>query len=329
MVQRKAERDGRDDAAARAPIPQAGGAPLDGAHQKRLERALGADLSAMRVHTGSASAKAAEARGARALTIGTDVHFAAGEFAPGSLEGDRLLAHEATHVVQGARSGIARKADERDSDGGTEQVSQPHEPAEQEADAVADGAAAAMHADQGEDEDDDDGGDGDGNAAPPEEIEAARALLGGAESDADEAGEEDGAVETAPSAIAPVERAPAIGAKLEPSVIHAAPKSGPISFPQGIPRPGSTVKADPGRNGTGKVATHEREARVSGGPIAVGEPKVPGLSGPIRQGESTTGRAASRREIGCAHPDEHRGEETSEGRDDGRTRTNRGAAPKG
>ena len=44
-----------------------------------------------------------------------DVHFAAGQYAPGTKEGDRLLAHELTHVVQGQKSGVQRKAEkERD-----------------------------------------------------------------------------------------------------------------------------------------------------------------------------------------------------------------------
>jgi hypothetical protein len=51
MVQRKAERSADGAAADRAPIPTHGGAALEASHQRRLEGALGADLSGMRVHT--------------------------------------------------------------------------------------------------------------------------------------------------------------------------------------------------------------------------------------------------------------------------------------
>jgi hypothetical protein len=146
-----------------AAIPSGGGAPLGGGVQARMEKTLGADLSGVRVHTGGESAQAAESLGARAFTVGSDVHFGRGEFAPGSKEGDRLLAHELTHVVQGQKSGVQRKADaaHADSDGGGggehgdheaagHEVSQPGDPAEQEADAMADHAADALHGGAGE-----------------------------------------------------------------------------------------------------------------------------------------------------------------------------------
>src|SRR5439155_1319570 len=61
---------------------------------------------------------AAHNLGARAFTVGSDVHFNAGEFAPGSKEGDRLLAHELTHVVQAQKSGIQRKEEPEAAEGG-------------------------------------------------------------------------------------------------------------------------------------------------------------------------------------------------------------------
>jgi hypothetical protein len=115
-----------------------------------MEKRLGADLSGVKIHTGGESAVAASAVGARAFTVGSDVHFNAGQFAPGTKEGDRLLAHELTHVVQGQRSGIQRKADEQNDAAASDSmheasVSQPHEEAEQEADAVADSVADNIH----------------------------------------------------------------------------------------------------------------------------------------------------------------------------------------
>lgn len=90
------------------------------------------------------SAKAASGFGARAFTVGSDVHFGAGQYAPGTKEG-----HELTHVVQGKNAGIQRKAADDEKDGGREQdsapeVSDPSEPAEK-ADSVADGVADSLH----------------------------------------------------------------------------------------------------------------------------------------------------------------------------------------
>ncbi len=115
-----------------------------------MEPQLGADLSHVKVHTGGESATAAERLGARAFTTESDVHFAAGEFAPGTKEGDRLIAHELTHAVQAQRSGIQRKAaapEHAEGQGGDHDVSQPGDPAEQEADAVADAVTDNLHDD--------------------------------------------------------------------------------------------------------------------------------------------------------------------------------------
>src|SRR5512143_340890 len=106
-VQRKADAGG---GAGNVAIPEGGGSKLPDGVRAKMEPKLGADLSDVRVHTGGESAQAATGIGARAFTIGSNVHFNAGEFAPGSKEGDRLLAHELTHVVQGKKSGVQRKA---------------------------------------------------------------------------------------------------------------------------------------------------------------------------------------------------------------------------
>jgi hypothetical protein len=149
-VARKA--DG-NPANAAAKIPSSGGSPLPSSVRTRMEPKLGADLSGVKLHTGGKSGEAASQLGARAFTVGSDVHFNSGEFAPGSREGDRLIAHELTHVVQAQRSGIQRKAEEgedkNDAEGakpGEEaEVSQPGDPAEKEADAVADNVTDDLH----------------------------------------------------------------------------------------------------------------------------------------------------------------------------------------
>jgi len=146
--------DARMGGQADTKMPQGGGSPLSRDVRAKMEPRLGSDLSDVRVHTGGESASAAEKLGARAFTTGSDVHFGAGQFAPGTKEGDRLIAHELTHVVQGQKSGVQRKADDGSGDAaagadaaeGEQRVSQPHEPAEKEADAVADKVTDDLHA---------------------------------------------------------------------------------------------------------------------------------------------------------------------------------------
>ncbi len=105
------------------------GAPLPDAQRAKFERSLGADLGAVRVHAGGASAGAAEAVQAQAFTVGNDVHFGAGRFDPGSRGGERLLAHEVAHTLQ--QAGAPARQDKL-------AVSGPGDAAEREADRIAD-----------------------------------------------------------------------------------------------------------------------------------------------------------------------------------------------
>src|ERR1044072_8513669 len=77
-----------------------GGEPLSAPVRGFLEGGFGTDFSGVRVHTGKDAANSAHSIQARAYTAGQDVVFGAGEYAPQSNEGQRLLAHELTHVVQ-------------------------------------------------------------------------------------------------------------------------------------------------------------------------------------------------------------------------------------
>jgi hypothetical protein len=75
---------------------QDSGRPLNALNRGLLESRLGADLSGVRVHDDAAAQEAARALNARAFTHGKDIWLGAGES-----ENDlRLMAHEATHVVQ-------------------------------------------------------------------------------------------------------------------------------------------------------------------------------------------------------------------------------------
>jgi hypothetical protein len=63
----------------------------------RMESALHADFADVRVHTDSATAAAI---GARAYTVGSDIHFARAAFDPGTAAGQAVLGHELVHVIQ-------------------------------------------------------------------------------------------------------------------------------------------------------------------------------------------------------------------------------------
>jgi hypothetical protein len=77
-----------------------GGQALDSGLAGQIGGLYGADLSGVRIHTDPHAAGMADSMGARAFTVGSDVAFAGGEFQPGTLVGDALLAHELAHVVQ-------------------------------------------------------------------------------------------------------------------------------------------------------------------------------------------------------------------------------------
>lgn len=61
-----------------------------------MEQAFGQDFSAVRVHVGTVP----PASGARALTHGNAIHFAPGQYDPGTPPGLRLIARQLAHVVQ-------------------------------------------------------------------------------------------------------------------------------------------------------------------------------------------------------------------------------------
>jgi hypothetical protein len=69
---------------------------------------LGHDVSAVRIHTDGAAARAAESVGARAFALGDHLVFGRGEYRPSTGEGRRLLAHELAHVAQ-ARGVLRRE----------------------------------------------------------------------------------------------------------------------------------------------------------------------------------------------------------------------------
>ncbi|MFQ5616354.1 MAG: DUF4157 domain-containing protein [Anaerolineales bacterium] len=76
------------------------GQPLDTATRSFMEPRFGHDFSQVRVHTDTQAAESARAVNAQAYTLGNHMVFGEGRHSPESSNGQRLLAHELTHVVQ-------------------------------------------------------------------------------------------------------------------------------------------------------------------------------------------------------------------------------------
>lgn len=87
------------------------GQPLDGASRAFVEPQLGRSLGDVRVHQGGAADAGARSIGARAFTVGQDIVFANGEYAPQTDQGRELLVHELVHVAQqdGGGRAVQRK----------------------------------------------------------------------------------------------------------------------------------------------------------------------------------------------------------------------------
>jgi hypothetical protein len=81
------------------------GRPLEPAARRDLQNRLGQDLSQVRVHTDASAARSARAIGALAYTVGRDIVFGAGQYAPETPVGRGLIAHELTHVAQQTGAG--------------------------------------------------------------------------------------------------------------------------------------------------------------------------------------------------------------------------------
>ncbi|MGH9255750.1 MAG: DUF4157 domain-containing protein, partial [Vicinamibacterales bacterium] len=76
------------------------GQPLPSSVRSFFEPRFGADLSQVRVHTDAAAQQSARDIDANAYTVGPNIVFGRGRFAPETEGGRRLLAHELTHTLQ-------------------------------------------------------------------------------------------------------------------------------------------------------------------------------------------------------------------------------------
>jgi hypothetical protein len=84
--------------------------PLDLSTRAALEPRFGRDFGDVRVHTDDFAVKSAAESDARAFTVGNDITFGKGQYAPDTQAGRQLLAHELTHVVQQKQGSQDRSA---------------------------------------------------------------------------------------------------------------------------------------------------------------------------------------------------------------------------
>ncbi|HET6228948.1 MAG TPA: DUF4157 domain-containing protein, partial [Longimicrobiaceae bacterium] len=115
------------------------GAALDPGVRHGMEGRLATDLSGVRVHTDGEAGSLAKRLDARAFTTGQDVFFGEGQYDPGSRKGQQLIAHELVHTVQQKGDGGPRRAARATT------VSQPGEPAEVEAETIAQRVTEGAH----------------------------------------------------------------------------------------------------------------------------------------------------------------------------------------
>ena len=89
------------------------GSPLPGVVQANMEHALGADLSNVRIHTGSNAVQMSKELHAQAFTHGSDIYFNSGKYDTQSKGGQHLLAHELTHTIQQGSGTVNRSIQRR------------------------------------------------------------------------------------------------------------------------------------------------------------------------------------------------------------------------
>ena len=80
--------------------------PLAPSVRHSMEQRFGHSFADVNVHLDGQAQQSARDIGAEAYTVGRDLVFAAGKYAPDTYAGQHLLAHELTHVLQQTGSGL-------------------------------------------------------------------------------------------------------------------------------------------------------------------------------------------------------------------------------
>jgi Domain of unknown function (DUF4157)/L,D-transpeptidase catalytic domain len=84
------------------------GSELPSSVRAGMEQRFGHDFAKVRIHLDDSAARSARDVGAPAYTVGNDIVFGRGAYAPTSPAGRHMLAHELAHVVQGT-PGVVRR----------------------------------------------------------------------------------------------------------------------------------------------------------------------------------------------------------------------------
>ncbi len=106
------------------------GSSLDAGMAQKAGQTMGQDFSGVTIHTDAQADHLSRQLGAEAFTTGSDVFFREGAYDPASSDGQRLIAHELTHVVQQGASAPNVQ--------GKLTVNDPNDRFEHQADSVAD-----------------------------------------------------------------------------------------------------------------------------------------------------------------------------------------------
>ena len=86
-----------------------GGETLPSPTRPFMESRFGRDFSSVRVHNDARANTLARQVNARAFTLDNDIFFASSQYQPHSREGQHLLAHELTHVIQQSEGRLSRQ----------------------------------------------------------------------------------------------------------------------------------------------------------------------------------------------------------------------------
>ena len=116
------------------------GQPLDAATRAFMVPRFGHDFAQVRVHTDAKAAESARAVDALAYTVGRDIVFSVGQYAPQTTTGRRLLAHELTHVVQQSGMRLLQRSPDTEAEGKSESAADSPYPEESNVIAYAVGA---------------------------------------------------------------------------------------------------------------------------------------------------------------------------------------------
>ncbi len=94
--------------ASRIAARRGSGSPMAGSTQHFMQAHFQRDFSGVRIHNDAEAHQISQQLNAQAFTLGRDIYFNSGRYNPNSREGQHLLAHELTHVVQ-QNSGLKKK----------------------------------------------------------------------------------------------------------------------------------------------------------------------------------------------------------------------------